>query len=111
GRGGGLHRRAWLAERLELLGRDDEHAAQVARAVAVSGLLADARLLLGTDRRGVAEGKAAVIVADAVDVAGAVVGEAEERTDGFGAFRELREEGTAFRLSGRIGRGRLLALA
>ena len=79
-RGGGGGAAAWRrpgrgpAERLELLGRDDEHAAQVARAVAVAALLADARLLLGGQGCRVPEREAAMLVADAVDVAGALAG-------------------------------------
>ena len=100
-------RRARPAQGLELLSRDDEHAAQVPRAVAVAALLAHARLLLRRERSGITERVAAVVVADPLDVAGSLVDQAEERTDVLGPLGELREERAAFSLANGL-RGRLL---
>ena len=99
------------AQRLQLLGRDDEHPPEIAGAVAVAALLADARLLLGRERRRLAEGEASVLLADALDVAGSVAFEAQERTDVIGALGELGEERMAFGLARSLGGLRLVAPA
>ncbi len=52
-----------------------------------------------------------MIVADAFDVARAVRLEAQERTDVLGALGQPGEEGTTFRLSGRLGSHRLFTFS
>ena len=72
----------WAPQRLELLGGDDQDTPQVARAVAVAALQADAGLLLVGERSRIPEGVAAMFVCGSVDIAGPIVGETKERTDG-----------------------------
>jgi hypothetical protein len=52
-----------------------------------------------------------MIVTDAFDVPGAVRFEAKERTDVLGSLSQLGEEGTAFRLAGRLGSHGLFTLS
>jgi hypothetical protein len=104
-------RSAPLPQCLELLGRDDEDAPQIAGTVPVAALLTDPRLLLGGEWSGLAEREASVVVADALDVAASVGGEPEEGTDVLRAFRQAREECVALGLARRFRGCLLLALS
>jgi hypothetical protein len=101
----------WTSQRLQLLGWDDEHAAQVARTVAVAALQADPLLLLARELGGIAEGIAAVIVGDAVVELGARPGQAQERADRIRTLGQLLEQGTPVRLTRGLFLGGLLAAA
>ncbi len=100
-----------VAKRLELLGGRDQKTPQVARAMAISALLADARLLLRGERRRVAEREAAVLDAGALDIDSALVAEAQERADVSGAPGELCEEVASLGGARRLGGSGLAALA
>jgi len=98
-------------QRLELLGWRHEQAAQVARALAIAALLADASLLLRGERRRLTEGEATVLHAWSVDVSDALVRESEKRADVRGSLGKLREQRTTFGFPSRLSRGRRSALA
>src|SRR5205823_14468404 len=87
-------------KRLELLGRNDQHAAQVARAIGVAAFEADVALLLVGERCRVTECIAAVLAGWVRLVAGPVAGEAQEGADRLGPLGKLLEEGTPFGLAG-----------
>jgi len=84
--------RLWPSQCLELLGRDDQDTTQVAGTVGVAALQADVSLLFVGEGCGVAEGEAAVLGVRFGLVAGAILGQAQERTNRFWALGELFEE-------------------
>ena len=86
-------RREGPAEGLELLGRDDEDAAQVARAVAVAAPETDPLLLLDRQLHRVPERVAAVLSREAVVVLGLRGGQSQEGADVRRALGELLEQG------------------
>lgn len=104
--------RLWPSQCLELLGRDDQDTTQVAGTVGVAALQADVSLLFVGEGCGVAEGVAAVLGVRFGLVAGAILGQAQERTNRFWALGELFEECASLRLSGFLRRPRdVLAFA
>ena len=98
-------------KRLELLGRNDQHAAQVPRAVGIAAFQADVPLLLVGKGRWVAERVAAVLAGGVRLVASPVAGEAQEGADRLGALGELLEEGASFGLAGLLDPRGVIAFA
>ena len=78
------------------------HAAQVARTVAVAALQADLLLLLGRELGRIAEGVAAMRVADPIAVLGPRVLETQEGAHGVRALGQLLEQRATLGLAGRL---------
>jgi len=80
-----------MTKRLDLIGGDDEDAPQVARAVAVSSVQTDPRLLFVADLIGISEGITPILVARLGLVTQPRVRQPQKRTHVLRPFGQLHE--------------------